>query len=238
MNRLYNDIETCYLLVAMERFLSTDNIRLLWDVIVDEGHITRESMQYVSELFNNNINGFYNVEKTKCKTIVEMNKKYIMLILNHVRKPRANQNLNRNDSLNKIVIHEPAERMAITFEEIQEDRRSQFDKDYSKLQDNFNSAMAPNPPPTPNFGDIKDTPMNEMELALKKITEQRNYDIDQINKNHEPKRSVSWSNTTEVNLFDKLKPIVPDIAEQVALLDSKIEAMNRKLDRLMQLLEK
>jgi hypothetical protein len=206
-------------------FLTKDNINVLWDVIVSEESVPKESLKQISELFNSNIQGFYNAEKSRGTSLFEMNKKYIMLILNYVKNTRS-----------KIVINDNERKPAITFEEIHEDRRSQFDKDYSKIQDNFNSVMTPPTPPKPNFGDIKDEPINEMESAVQKMTEQRKYDIEQINKNYKPptawlpnhikihneepkekpkvidlvkrnERHISWSDDTEMNIFSKLKHV-------------------------------
>ena len=77
-------------------FLTTNNINVLWDVIESENSVPKESLKQISELFNSNIQGFYNSEKVHGTSLFEMNKKYIMLILNYVKNTRS-----------KIVIHEP-----------------------------------------------------------------------------------------------------------------------------------
>ena len=225
-------------------FLTADNINVLWDVIESENSVPKESLKQISELFNSNIQGFYNAEKSRGTNLFEMNKKYIMLILNYVKNSR-----------NKIVIHDPPnpeKKSAITFEEIHEDRRSQFDKDYSKIQDNFNSVMTPPTPQKPNFGDIKDIPINEMETAIQKMTEQRKYDIEQINKNYKPptswlpnhikihndepkdkpqvidlvkrnnERHISWSDDAEMNIFSKLKHL-PKASEFEPMLEPRLD---------------
>ena len=240
-------------------FLTTNNINVLWDVIESEKSVPKESLKQISELFNSNIQGFYNSEKVHGTSLFEMNKKYIMLILNYVKNSR-----------NKIVIHDNDKKPAITFEEIKEDRRSQFDKDYSKIQDNFNSVMAPPTPPKPNFGDIKDSPINEMETAIQKMTEQRKYDIDQINKNYKPptawlpnhikihndepkekpqvidlvkrnnERHITWSDDAEMNIFSKLKqvkefePILDIESEKSTIYDirGQMKLMDDKLEML------
>ena len=87
---------------------------------------------------------------------MDINKKYILLILNyvntnypaknnHYEKPNINQNINQSinqninqsinqsinqNTINKIQIYEEVpQKELITYEEIQNDRKSQFDKD-------------------------------------------------------------------------------------------------------------
>jgi len=239
-------------------FLTKNNINVLWDVILDS--VPKNSLNQIFELFNSNIQGFYNSEKSQGTTsLIEMNKKYIMLILNYIEK--------NNNTRNKIVIHDNEKKSAITFEEIKEDRRSQFDKDYSKIQDNFNSVMVPPTPPKPNFGDIKDSPINEMESAIQKMTEQRKYDIDQINKNYKPptawlpnhikihndepkekpqvidlvkrnnERHITWSDDAEMNIFSKLKKVTelePEDSTTINDIKYQIKIMDNKLEMLNQ----
>jgi hypothetical protein len=243
-------------------FLTTNNKNVLWDVILDS--VPKNSLTQISVLFNDNIQGFYNSEKSRGTTsLIEMNKKYIMLILNYIKNPR-----------NKIVIHDNEKKTAITVEEIKEDRRSQFDKDYSKIQDNFNSVMVPPTPPKPNFGDIKDSPINEMESAIQKMTEQRNYDIEQINKNYKPptawlpnhikihndepkekpqvidlikrnnERHITWSDDAEMNIFSKLKKVtelepedLDNIKHQIKMMNNKLEILTQKIDSLFDILK-
>ena len=81
----------------------------------------------------------------------------------------------------------------ITYEEIQNDKRSQFDKDLNKRQEEFTNAMSLPVPPVPKFSDkLDDGPINEMEKAIQEITAQRNYDVEQINRNNN--NSITTSN--------------------------------------------
>ena len=67
-----------------------------------------------------------------------------------------------------------------THEDIQNDKRSQFDKELNIKKNEFTSAVTLKIPPVPKFSDIKDEPIVEMDEALRKMAEQRKYDIDQI----------------------------------------------------------
>lgn len=169
-------------------FLHKNNTSILWDVISDEDVIQTQPPDFKSILFNifsSNIQNFYKSETNENNeiTLVDLNKKYILLILKYAKKTIDDQ------QSSKIKIHEElspiSQKELITFEEIQNDKRSQFEKDLAKLKDNFNNSFAAPIPETPNFSDnIKDTPISEMGKKIKEMTEQRNYEVEQINKNY------------------------------------------------------
>ena len=123
-------------------------------------------------VFYNNIRGFYENEKANAIELVELNKQYIMLILRHVK----------SDLMNKPpVIEKKQPQQRVTFEEIQNDKRSQFERDLNARQSEFTSAMTLPVPPVPKFSDAaQDEPLSEMEIAIKQMTEQRKYDVEQI----------------------------------------------------------
>ena len=75
--------------MSINQFLHKDNISTLWDVISDEDmfkFLKRDSQEKIYQMFVNNIKGFYDVERTKTNNIVDINKKYILLILNYIKK--------------------------------------------------------------------------------------------------------------------------------------------------------
>jgi hypothetical protein len=169
-------------------FLNKDNVKILWDVISDEDIIKTQSLDFKENIFNlftSNIKGFYDVESKKATNLVELNKKYIMLVLNHSNKVIKN---NMSTEIKKIKISNETPNNVnelITYEEIQNDRRSQFDKDLNKRQEEFTNLMSLPVPPVPKFNDsLDDGPISEMEKAIQEITAQRNYDVEQINRNN------------------------------------------------------
>ena len=169
-------------------FLNKDNVKILWDVISDEDIIKNQSGEFKENIFNlftSNIKGFYDVESKKATNLVELNKKYIMLVLNHSNKVIKNS---MSTEIKKIKISNETPNNVnelITYEEIQNDKRSQFDKDLNKRQEEFTSSMSLPVPPVPKFTDsLDDGPISEMEKAIQEITAQRNYDVEQINKNN------------------------------------------------------
>jgi hypothetical protein len=220
-------------------FLNNENVKLLWDVIIDEDNIrgqSREFQENILNLFRTNLKGFYDVESQKTTNLIDMNKKYVLLILNHAKK-NVTQNIKPEYRKIKILDELPQKKVneLITYEEIQNDKRSQFDKDLNKRQEEFTNAMVLPVPPVPKFTDnLEDGPIAEIEKAIKELTSQRNYDIEQINRNNTNLNSTTdnWLKpqetsvkaeklTPQQNVNTKIKYIKTDIENQIISLDKR-----------------
>jgi len=177
-------------------FLTQDNINMLWDVICDEYIVknhSKDSINKVSQVFSSNINGFYEVEKNKTRNIMDLNKKYIMLMLDYINKNFAvktnyqetykiNEN---NQSINVVQANNILKKENYTHQEVQNERMDKFDKDLKLRQQEFENMINIQVPPAPDFKDnFKEAPINEMDKILKEMTAQRNYDIEVINRNN------------------------------------------------------
>jgi len=166
----------------INNFLHKENLNTLWDVISDEDifkFLSRDIQSKVAQLFTNNVTGFFEIEKIKTNNLVDINKKYIMLILNHIKKTYTQQMPNKIKILEETPVKE-----FITAEELYNERKSQFDKDLSKRQEEFENIMSVKAPPVPNFLDkYEDKPIGGMDKIIKEMTAKRNYDVEQITKN-------------------------------------------------------
>ena len=180
--------------MSIKQFVQQENINMIWEVISDEEifkYLSRDIQGTIYNMFIGNLQGFFENERKKTTSLVDINKKYILLILNHIKK-------NYPIQPNKIKIHnEKPNRELITYEEISDDRKSQFERDFTRRQEEFEDTMTLKAPPVPEFADKKtDKPIKEMDKILKEMQAQRNYEVEQINRN--------YSNTTETNNW--LKP--------------------------------
>ena len=167
-------------------FLSKSNIKLIWDLLIEEDifkNKSRDIIENIKKTFNQSIIPFYENEKQnhKATSLVELNKKFISVILNYVNKHFPT----------KISIVQPKKEI-ITFEELQTERQNEFDKQLAKRQEEFTNAITLQIPDKPNFSDTIDTPINEIELEVKKIMTQRNYDIEQINRSFNVEQADNW----------------------------------------------
>jgi hypothetical protein len=186
--------------MSIEMFLERENIQLIWDVLIDEPMIKKicTSQNKVNELvsiFENNLKAFYSREKLTSNSLVDLNKKYILLLINYVIKLQTQQVQSGQPSqslasspsnFKKIKIHHDSDTLQqqITYEDIHNERITKFEKELNKKQEEFTSAMVLPVPPVPNFNDNMDEPISEIELEIKKIQEQRNYDIEMISKSY------------------------------------------------------
>lgn len=167
----------------MNTFLSKDNITMIWDVISDEDifkFLSKDIQTEIYKVFLENLQIFYDIERKKSNNLIESNKKYIMLLLNHINT-KYHQKIP-----NKIkIINEPPTKSLITYEEIHNERKTQFDEDLIKLEQEFTSAMSLQVPDVPDFTDkYTDEPIREIDKLLKEMTSKRNYDIEQISQNN------------------------------------------------------
>ena len=183
--------------MSVNNFLHKENLNTLWDVISDEDifrFLSRDIQSSVAELFTNNVNGFFDIEKTKAKGLIELNKKYILLILKHIERNYTQKVPNKLKILDEKPIKE-----IITAEELHNERKSQFEKDLVKRQEEFEGFINVKPPPVPEFSDkLSDKPISDMDRIIKEMTTNRNYEVEQITKNMEGDNG--WLNSTETSV--------------------------------------
>lgn len=202
-------------------FLHQDNISTLWEVISDEEifkFLPKDSQSKISQVFLNNIRGFFETEKTKTTNLVDMNKKYIMLILSHIKQHFVPQ------MPNKIKISdEPTPKELITYEEIQTDRQSQFEKDLTRRQDEFTRTMTLAAPQAPDFTDkLEDKPIEGMDRLIKEMTAKRNYEVEQINRNYtsDVNQTSNWLKPQETSVKTDKFPAQPDTTSRFKFLNT------------------
>lgn len=200
--------------IGVQNFLKKENIDTLWDVIIDEDifkFLTREIQVNVFKLFNENMKGFFDVERIKTSKLVEMNKKYILLILNHIKKNYPNNMPSKIKIFNDSETKEP-----ITYEEIQNEKKTQFEMELMKKQQEFTNSMSLQVPEVPDFKDnFTDEPISEMDKMIKEITAKRNYDVEQISKANKGsiENADTWLKPQETSV--KSEKLTPNISQHI-----------------------
>ena len=213
----------------INNFLNKENLNTLWDVISDEDmfkYLSREIQSKIAQLFSNNVKGFFEIEKTKTNNLVDINKKYILLILNHIKKNFTQQMPNKIKILDETPVKD-----FITAEELHNERKSQFDKDLIKRQEEFEDIMVTKTPPVPNFLDkYEDKPIGEMDKIIKEMTSKRNYDVEQITKN-----SVvddNWLKPQETSIksekITKGPPLINESKFKYLNMDEQVQSPTKK----------
>ena len=188
--------------MSVNDFLTKQNVDLLWEVIIDDDlfkNKPKELINQIGSIFTQNLRGFNEAEKNNSSNLMSMNKRFIGLMLNHSRSIIIS---------NKNPTSVQKQKELITSTDLQTERMTQFEKELSQKQSEFTNAMSLPVPPVPKFSDNNlDEPMGEMELAIKKAVEQRNYDIEQVSKNLNKSNADSWLKSQETSL--KSEKIVP-----------------------------
>lgn len=250
-------------MAAKSDFLRQPNIQMVWEIIMEHPAIKGQPPKVSSEVYNvmmQNIQGFYEKETTRLSTLVELNKKFIGVLIQYISE---NYSKKTNSS--------------VKIEDIQYERQSKFEQELKQKQADFSSAMSLPTPPTPRFKDeTPELPMTEMAAALKKATEQRNYDMEVINKTRtvptikinenvdrkvpvqdiidlsSPSKHISWAEEENIivsavdeneesidinGLFKKLKKVEP-LTQYPSLdqTDDRIQSLERKVDLILEML--
>lgn len=190
--------------MSVRQFIQKDNVNMLWEVISDEEMfklLSRDVQSKIYQLFLTNIQGFFDSERVKTNSLVDMNKKYILLILNHIKKNYSNQS-NQSNQSSKIKIYNDPVKELITYEDIQNERKSNFERDFNKRQEEFEDFMTVKAPPVPEFADKdRDIPIKEMDKILKEMQAQRNYEVEQINRTYNnTSQTDNWLKSQETSL--------------------------------------
>ena len=191
--------------MSINDFLTKTNVQLLWEVIIDDDLFKNQSKEIIlqiNNIFNNNLRGFYEIEKNNFNNLMNMNKKFIGFILN--------QSYNIVNFNKKNTQTQPL----ITSSDLQSERISKFEKELSKKQSEFSNAMTLPVPPVPKFQYDKDEPISEMEAEIKKVLDQRNYDIEQLNKTLSNTNADTWLKSQETSL--KSEKLTPNINKSIS----------------------
>jgi len=175
-------------------FLSEQNIQMLWEIILDDDIIVnknREEVSLINNLFLRVAKQFNDKEKETYKSLLEMNKNFISIIVNIL-----NENLPKPKPL---VIHETG--ALITAQEIQANKLNEFETEFTKKQEEFTRAMTIPVPEKPNFTDnAKDEPLSELNDIIKRTIAERNLEMQQITNTYNKKDVESWIKSSETSV--------------------------------------
>jgi hypothetical protein len=175
-------------------FLSDQNIKILWEVILDDDIVVnknREELSQINSIFLRVAQQFYNNEHFMHKSLFEMNKKFISLIVNI---------LNKNFPKPKpLSIHEKVG--PVTAEEIQTQRVNEFDQNFAKKQEEFTRAMSLPVPETPKFSDFAtDEPIGELDVIIKRTIAERNLEMQRIQNQYNKEDVEKWIGSQETSV--------------------------------------
>ena len=188
-------------------FLSKQNVKLIWDVLMDEDILknkSNETLSKINNMFNSLIVPFYENEKQITNNLFELNKKFITTIIQNVNK-------NFERKIEKIKNSEEL----ITFEDLQSQRLIDFDNQLAKKQQEFENAITLKVPELPNFKDeTNDGPLTEIEKEVKRMMEQRNYDVEQISKTFNTEKVENWLTPSKTSIKNEKNILQKELTKE------------------------
>jgi hypothetical protein len=184
-------------------FTANENIDLLWEIILEEEFIrkfvSREKIVEFRNYFIVQIKEFYNATAKLNIPLVQLNKQFIT---NFMMVMRSQQPTTTPNTQNKQLY---------TSQEIQAERKSQFENDLTRKQNEFTRAMSVPVPEIPKFSEDLDKPIGSaMDELIAKTLAERNYEIQQIQQQMLPPQTP---NSSQVQSQQQIKYI--KIGEEV-----------------------
>jgi hypothetical protein len=159
----------------MDNFLSKQNKGLIWDILDENLTIDINYKPEVFNLLESNFVPFYEKEKHNSGSLIDLNKKYIMLIKNYV-----NKNFNNKPDYKK------EKQELITSQDINKNNQKQFDAKFNYHKTDFDNMINLKKPEVPEFAiNNSDVPLKETDKLIEEIIKNRNYDISIIHKNND-----------------------------------------------------
>jgi hypothetical protein len=167
-----------------DKFISQDNKRLLWGLMVEHNVFDAISNKYV-----NNIKADFEQKLQRIKatitgndTILDLNKKTILQMMEEVKKYRETA---------ATLHHVP-----VTAGEVLNKKQAQFQKGLQTKQDEFNRLIQPVKPQTIDFSDkIDDEPIgSEMDMKLSQTIAWREQQLSQVLEKQNPVEASEWIN--------------------------------------------
>jgi hypothetical protein len=184
-------------------FLNKENVQLIWEIILDENIIqTNNSFEIlqIRNFFIEQIQIFFEREKNNNLDLISLNKKFISLMIKTFMIKNSKQN---NKPILTISNSTVERKMPITFEEIQNDKKSKFEKDYNSKLNDFQNAMTVPIPDKPNFQDNhNDQPISAMEELINQTLNERNLQMEMINEKsiQYENQAKKWINSQETSI--------------------------------------
>jgi hypothetical protein len=152
-------------------FVQQQNTDILWEIIEDNEIIQNKNpiqKEQIRLFFTNMVREFHQREKDHYPELMNMNKAFIttfFTVLNtHYNAGKTNTGL-------------------VTYEQLQEKRLNEFDKDLERRKKDFTNAMTLQVPEQPKFNDEKDHPIEEIDFMVKQMTAMREMELSTINNN-------------------------------------------------------
>ena len=175
------------------RFLTKQNLNLLWDVLLDELHIDPNNKSIVTNIrtvFESNINPFTKNVNQNAQLVI-LNKQFLSQVLIAVN--RLFPNLKQEQEFKRIQISSEEAAVPYKIEEIRESRQTDFEKQVNLKRADFENSINLNKPKELYFSEkIDDGKILEMDALIAETVARRKFDIEQIQHTVISEETENW----------------------------------------------
>jgi hypothetical protein len=169
----------------VSKFLNKQNLKLLWDVLLDELRIeptNKTVLTNIRTVFESNIQPFTkNTGVNSNVQLVNLNKQFLSQVLIAVN--RLFPNLKQEQDFKRIQISNEEVINPYKIEDIHEARKDDFENQLKLKRSEFENSINLQKPKELDFTEkIDDGKIKEMDALIAETIARRNFDIEQINK--------------------------------------------------------
>lgn len=186
--------------IMMNQFISTGNVQLLWEVMLDNADYKRGKIpnDELKGIFYNNLKEFSSRDPPNISvSLFELNKTFLSELTNKVwtskkQVPNSMQVPNNNNK----ELHAP-----YTAEELQLQRQTLFESELEKRKKEFEDSITLKKPESPVFlENVKDEKIKELDTLIAQTVAQRNYEIQEIQNQYPKDKPQDWLQPQESSL--------------------------------------
>jgi hypothetical protein len=223
----------------VSKFLTKQNLKLLWDVLLDELQIdptNKTVLTNIRTVFEGNINPFTKSANVNSNIqLVNLNKQFLSQVVIAVN--RLFPNLGREQDFKRIQICSEEVMSPYKIEDIHEARKDDFENQLKIKRSEFENSINLQKPKEVDFSEkIDDGKIKEMDALIAETIARRNFDIEQINKvtNVNIEDPENWLNpqkiikNTNTNINEKNQEIKEPQEKQDFNFYSKLKQIEPK----------
>lgn len=181
----------------ISKFVNKQNLKLLWDVLLDEFNLDINNKQLVSNIrtvFDSNIQPF--TKNTTANSngnvqLVNLNKQFLSQVVIAVN--RLFPNLKQQQEFKRIQISSEEVIEPYKVEDIHSERQNKFEKQFQQKRLEFEKSINLNKPAELDFSEkIEDDKIKEMDALIAETVARRKFDIEQIQHNLNTEDPENW----------------------------------------------
>jgi DNA-nicking Smr family endonuclease len=165
----------------LSQFTDKENIKMLWDVLLDELHLTHSNKNIVNNvriIFDSNIQPFVTKANPKMN-MLNLNKHFLSQVLLAVNRLMPNL---QDPPMKKITIYPEEENTEpYKIEDLQASRQQEFEKAFELKRMEMENYMTPQKPKQVDFSDkMVDEKIKSMDYLVSEKMAQRNLELETL----------------------------------------------------------